>query len=191
LNFTTNFLNKNFYNLLLLPKSKERKGLFIKKLTFFSLKYYLFSLAFFFYYNSNINFTLLSYFEARLVNLFFNDKIINYPSIISGEVYAIYNEEIGRIFVIDKDCLAINMWLLLLIFVFSYPVEAKHLKKRLFFLVISFFIIEFSNIFRLSILYYLFLNNYKLYILFHEHFFQIFEIIVLITSLIFYLKILK
>lgn len=163
---------------------------FLKKLLTFSWRYLFFSFLYFSYYNSNINFSFLSYLEAKLVNLFFNDKIIDYPSMISGNVYAIYNEKESKIFVIDRDCLGINIWFLLLVFVFSYPLKF-YFKKRIIFIVFSFFFIELLNIIRLVILYYLFINNYKKYIVFHEFILQIFEVIILIILLIVYLKFLK
>jgi exosortase/archaeosortase family protein len=164
-------------------KYKNKK--IIKELSSFSIKFYLLSLLYFVYYNSNLNFPFLSYLEANLINVFFHDKIITYPSFISGTVFAIFNEEKNRIFVIDRDCLAINLWFLISIFIFSFPTK---IKIKLVFLVISFFLSEILNIFRLTVLYYFFINDYKTYIILHEYIFQFFEFISAIILVFLFLK---
>ena len=139
------------------------------------------------------NFTFLEKIEVNAVNTFFNDKIINHSSFYGNYTYALEFKKENNYyqFIVDRDCLGLNMFTAILIFVLSYPPSLKFLFYRALFLGISFFLIELLNVIRLVVLYFLFKNYFEIYDFFHDFIWQISNILVVFFFIFLYLKLLK
>jgi len=148
----------------------------IKKIYFlFITKFFLFSLFFYFLYNLNIDTSPIEKLHAILLKNIFGGELVPLESYYhNSPTWALMVEKEKTIgyFIIDKECLGINIFFALLTITYSFPLYT--LRKRIFLTFFYFFIVFlFLNPLRLIFLYYLFIHNLKTYLIFHNLIWQI------------------
>ena len=163
-----------------------------KILFFFILKFCFFSFFFYtIYYNATINTSLLEKINVLLISKIFYGKIVNLPSYYHKEnTWALLVKDKNKelYFIVDRDCLGINIYFALLTFIFSFPFFS--FGKKIVLTILHFFLVFFVlNPIRLITLYYLFLNNFEFYLIFHNLIWQITNVLITLFLIIVSIKI--
>ena len=158
----------------------------------FLIRFQILLLFFYIYlYYLKINTSFLEKVETLILAYLFGDNIRKVTSFYhDSSTYAVHFIKEGQnfLFVVDRDCLGINMSILLAIFILSYPPNFSNFKVRILFILSYFLIVEMLNIVRLIFLFYLFKYYFKFYSLFHDLIWQISNIVFVFSLLIFYIK---
>ena len=158
----------------------------------FLIRFQILLLLFYIYlYNLNINTSFLEKMETSILAYIFGDAIKKTASFYhEAPTYAVYfiKGEQSFLFVVDRDCLGINMSILLALFIISYPPNFFNLRVRLLFILAYFLVVEVLNVIRLIFLFYLFKYHFEFYTLFHDLIWQISNIILVFILLFIYIK---
>jgi exosortase/archaeosortase family protein len=163
----------------------------IKPFLFFALKFCFFSIVFYWIYlNTLFNTSPLEKLNVLLLKKVFYGNLSQIPSYYHKEsAWALVVEKSNKkfYFIIDRDCLGVNIYFALLVFLFSYPFFS--LRKKILWAFIYFSLVLFIlNPLRLLSLYFLFLNNFKLYLIGHNLIWQITNFLLVVLLILLPLK---
>jgi len=163
-----------------------------KQILSFLIRFQVLLLLFYIYlYYLKVDTSFLEKIEVSILSYLFGDSIKETTSFYHDSfTYAVHFIKEGQsfLFVVDRDCLGINISILLAIFIISYPPNFSNFKIRVLFILSYFLIVEVLNILRLIFLFYLFKYHLEFYSLFHDLIWQVSNVILVFSLLFVYIK---